>query len=167
MCKENVTLIDTTICGARMIKIKGIEPERRRHYFFLNPYDDAAFTRCPKCEDKTKIRKFPLVIHIDPEQLLLLNKKCRYCVKCDLIIAKKSELESLMVACFERPMPEIIGNNYLVMGVAERRDWLEGKKGNMLEGETIDRMLVFKDILNFEPVRAGWYHEDEIKDFMR
>ena len=146
-----------------MIKLEGVEPERRKHYFFLNPYEDAAFTKCPKCENNTKIRKFPLVIHIDPQQLLLLNKKCRYCVECDLIIAKKSELESLMVACFEQPMPEIIGNNYLVMGVAERRDWLESKKGKMPQSETIERMLVFKDVLNFELVRAGWYREGENK----
>ena len=143
--------------GARMIQLDGINSERRRHYFFLNPYEDTAFTKCPKCEDKTKIRKFPLVIHIDPQQLLLLNKKC------DLIIAKKSELQSLMVASFEESKPEIIGNNYLVMGVAERKDWLEAKKGKMPQSETIERMLVFKDVLNFEPVRAGWYHEDEIK----
>jgi hypothetical protein len=148
-------------CGARMIKIEGMETERRKHYFFLNPYKDAAFTKCPKCNDNTKIRKFPLVIHIDPQQLLLLNKKCRYCVKCDLIIAKKSELESLMVTCFEQPMPEIIGNNYLVMGVAERRDWLESKKGKISQSETMERILVFKDVLNFELVRAGWYLEDE------
>jgi len=144
-----------------MIELKGIETERRKHYFFLNPYEDAAFTKCPKCENNTKIRKFPLVIHIDPQQLLLLNKKCRYCVKCDLIIAKKSEVESLMAACFEQPMPEIIGNNYLVMGVAERRDWLDSKKGKMPQSETIERMLVFKDVLNFELVRAGWYLDDE------
>jgi hypothetical protein len=146
-----------------MIKINGINSEKRRHYFFLNPYEDAAFTKCPKCDDKTKIRKFPLVIHIDPQQLLLLNKKCRYCVKCDLIIAKKTELESLMTACFEESKPEIIGNNYFVMGVAERKDWIEGKKGKMPQGETIERISVFRDVLDFEPIRAGCYLEDENK----
>jgi len=150
-----------------MIELEGIESERRKYYFFLNPYDAAAFTKCPKCENNTKIRKFPLVVHIDPHQVLLLNKKCRYCVKCDLIIAKKSELESLMAACFEQSKPEIIGNNYLVMGVAERRDWLESKKGKMPQSETIERILVFKDVLNFENVRAGWYHEDEIEGSRR
>jgi hypothetical protein len=144
-----------------MMKLKSIKSDRRRHYFFLNPYEDAAFTKCPKCENSTRIRKFPLVVHIDPQQLLLLNKKCRYCVRCDLIIAKKSELESLMVASFEESKPEIIGNDYLVMGVAERRDWLESKKGKMPQGETIERMLVFKDVLNFELVRAGWYRDGE------
>jgi hypothetical protein len=68
-----------------------------------------------------------------------------------------------MVACFEQPIPEIIGNNYLVMGVVERGDWLESKKGKMPQSETIERILVFKDVLNFELVRAGWYHEDEIE----
>ena len=146
-----------------MMELKGISSERRKHYFFLNPYKDAAFTKCPKCENNTRIRKFPLAIHIDPQQLLLLNKKCRYCVKCDLIIAKKSEVESLMVARFEELKPEIIGNDYLVMGVAERRDWLESKKGKMSQSQTIERILVFRDVLDFELVQAGWYREDEIK----
>jgi len=136
-------------------------PQKRRHYFFLNPYQDQAFTKCPKCDSKTKIRKFPLVIHIDPRQLFLLNKQCRYCTRCDLIIARKSELESLMATAFEKLNPQIIGNDYLVMGVAERSDWQESKKGKISEGETIERMLVFKDVWNFEVIPAGWYRDDE------
>lgn len=143
-----------------MIKRDAI-PQNRRYYFFLNPYQDAAFTKCPKCESKTRIRRFPLVIHIDPQQLFLLNKQCRYCTRCDLIIARKSEVESLMAASFYQLNPQIIGNNYLVMGVAERSDWRESKKGQMSQGETIERMLVFKDVWNFEPVRFGWYREPE------
>jgi hypothetical protein len=135
-------------------------PQKRRHYFFLNPYEDAAFTKCPKCESKTRIRRFPLVIHIDPQQLFLLNKQCRYCTKCDLIIARKSEVESLMAAALEQSNPQVIGNDYLVMGVAERKDWRESKKGEMSQGETIERMLVFKDVLNFELAPGGWYRDD-------
>ena len=44
------------------------KPYKTRHYFFLNPYEDYAFTKCPKCDEKTKVRKFPLAIHIDPGQ---------------------------------------------------------------------------------------------------
>lgn len=135
--------------------------QKRRHYFFLNPYQNAAFTKCPKCDSKTKIRKFPLVIHIDPQQLFLLNKQCRYCTRCDLIITKKSELESLMATAFEKLNPQIIGNDYLVMGVAERSDWQESKKGKLSEGETIERMIVFKDVWNFEFIPAGWYRDHE------
>jgi len=68
-----------------------------------------------------------------------------------------------MVARFEESKSEMIGNDYLVMGVAERRDWLESKKGKMSQSQTIERILVFKDVLDFELVQAGWYHEDEIK----
>jgi hypothetical protein len=135
--------------------------QKSKHYFFLNPYQDAAFTKCPKCLSKTKIRKFPLVIHIDPQQLLLLNKKCRYCTRCDLIIARKSEMESLMAASFEQFNPQIIGNDYLVMGVAERSDWRESQKGKMAQSQAIERILVFKEVWDFEPLRRGWYAEPE------
>ena len=126
------------------------------HYFFLNPYNDAAFTKCPKCQGKTKIRKFPLVIHIEPEQLMFLNKLCRYCPACDLIITRKSDVESLMVACFEKRNPEIIGNDYLVIGVANRNDWREGKKRTMPQAEAIERVHIFKDIVHFQPARPTW-----------
>jgi len=138
---------------------KTTEPQKR-YFFFPNPYEDAAFTRCPKCQSKTKVRKFPLVIHIEPKQLLLLNKTCRYCPSCDLIIAKKSEIESLMVASFEQSRPEIVGNDYLVIGVVDRKDWRHGTQGKLLEGEVIECMFVFKDVWNFEPVRAEWYGDD-------
>ena len=49
------------------------EPTKTRHYFFLNPYDDAAFTKCPKCNTKTMARKIPFVIHIEPQQVFVLN----------------------------------------------------------------------------------------------
>lgn len=66
-----------------------------------------------------------------------------------------------MAACFEEKKPDIIGNDYLVMGVIETKDWREGKKGKILDIETIDRMSVFKDVLNFEPAHFGWYPEEE------
>jgi hypothetical protein len=132
-----------------------IDELRRKHYFFLNPYRDAAFTRCPKCERPTKLRKFPLAIHIEPRQLFILNKTCRYCERCELIIVKKSEVESLMAAGFERQRPEIIGNKYLVFGVLERKDWLQSKRGHLSDAEVLERALVFKDVWNFKLV-GGW-----------
>ncbi|MDY6864293.1 MAG: hypothetical protein SV062_15065 [Thermodesulfobacteriota bacterium] len=133
------------------------EEYEARHYFFLNPYKNCAFTRCPKCDAKTKVRKFPLVIHIEPHQMLLLNKQCKYCLNCDLIIAKESDLEHLLTTGFSRINPEIIGNNYLVMGTVEKKDWREGNKQQMKPSEIIERMYVFKDILKFELIPAGRY----------
>ncbi|MBG1262564.1 hypothetical protein [Nostoc commune] len=130
---------------------------KQRHRFFLNPYIDCAFTKCPKCETKTKIRKFPLVIHIQPQQLFLLNKQCKYCPSCDLIIAKKQEIEPLMAATFVQTNPQIVGNNYVVMGTVDKKDWKEGDKKLFSPSEMIGRIYVFKDVWNFEIIPAGWY----------
>ena len=129
----------------------------KKHRFFLNPYEDCAFTKCPKCETKTKIRKFPLVIHVEPQQLFLLNKQCRYCAICDLIIAKQQELESLMAAGLSQTIPQIIGNDYLVIGIVERKDWQAGNGGSLSAREIVERMSVFKDQWNFEVIPPGWY----------
>ena len=136
---------------------------KTRHYFFLNPYEDCAFTKCPKCEHSTKIRKFPLVIHVDPHQIILLNKKCRYCVNCDLIIAKQSEVESLMIICLEKVNPDVIGNDYLAMGVVDSKGWKEGNNGKLDSAETLDRAYFFKDLLKFDLVPGGWYPESKNK----
>lgn len=128
----------------------------KRHYFFLNPYQDAAFTKCPKCGGQTKVRKFPLVLHIEPHQLFLLNKSCRYCTACDLIIARKSELEPLMATGLEQINPQVMGNQYVTIGVLDRKDWREGKQGHLSESQTMERAHVFKDVLNFEPAYPTW-----------
>jgi hypothetical protein len=130
---------------------------KQRHRFFLNSYKDCAFTKCPKCETKTKIRKFPLVIHIEPQQLFLLNKQCKYCPNCDLIIAKKQELEPLMAAGFIQTNPKIIGNKYVVMGTVDKKDWKSGDKNLLSPSEMIGRIYVFKDVWDFEIIPAGWY----------
>lgn len=132
---------------------------KKKHKFFLNPYSDCAFTKCPKCETKTKIRKFSLVIHIEPQQLFLLNKQCKYCTKCDLIIVKKQEIESLMSASMIKENPQIIGNNYLVIGTLERQDWKQGNQGLLSSKEIIERVYVFEDEWEFEVIPGGWYRE--------
>jgi len=137
--------------------------KRARHYFFLNPYGDIAFTRCPKCEEKTKIRKYCLVIHIEPKHLSSLNKSCRYCPKCDLIIVKQADLEGLLIAICERNAPEIIGNEYFVFGTMDRKDWKNGQTGKMSQQEAIKRSYPFKDVWKFEVSPAGWYPEKQVK----
>ena len=134
-------------------------PERSRangHRFFLNPYEDAAFTKCPKCESKTKVRKFPLVIHIEPSQLFVLNKRCRFCECCDLIIARRSELESLMAATFERRDPAIIGNEYVVVGTLPRDLWRARDNADMRPADLLDGAHVFRDVWEFKMIPGGW-----------
>ncbi len=133
------------------------KPRKTRYRFFLNPYEDMAFTKCPKCETKTKQRKLPLVIHIEPAQILVLNKTCRYCPECDLVIARKHELEAMMASTFEEHRPEIIGNEYLVVGTVDRADWRAGSKEQASPADTLERVYVFKDQWHFEIEPGGWY----------
>jgi hypothetical protein len=132
-------------------------PRPARHYFFLNPYQDCAFTKCPKCDNKTKVRKYPLVIHIDPEQILNLNKTCKYCTECDLIIVKQVDIEALMTACLEKERPSIIGNDYLVIGTLNRSDWRDSQEKSVTS-VVMEKVHPFKNMLSFEPM-PSWQLE--------
>ncbi len=53
--------------------------------------------------------------------------------------------------------PQIVGNDYLVIGTLDRQDWKQGSQGSLSSKEIIERMYVFKDKWNFEVIPAGWY----------
>jgi phage terminase large subunit GpA-like protein len=128
-----------------------------QHDFFLNPYSDARFTRCPKCDRATKLRKKPLLIFIDMQQPVLLNKTCRYCPDCDLLIAHKDQLDELLAALCLQHFPDLVGKEYFVLGTMERKDWKEG----ILEASNVfESVHDFKQQLNFEPARYMWVKND-------
>ena len=136
--------------------MKQLGKQPRRHYFFLNPYRDTHFSYCPKCEGKTRLRKFPLVIHVEPRNPVMLNKTCRYCPGCDLIIAHQDEIEAQLHALFAEHNPELVGNDYLVMGTVDRPVWRRSLKIPMPIQELLDHLHVFRDALDFEPAHYGW-----------
>jgi hypothetical protein len=126
-----------------------------RYKFFLNPYSDARFTRCPQCEGKTSQKKVPLMIHVDPHYPINLNYTCRYCPKCDILIAHRDEIEEHLQRLFSERAPEVIGNDYLVMGTTERAYWKEGFTKPHLPSETLANLHGFKEYLHFERI-GGW-----------
>lgn len=138
-------------------KLKKTKEGKEKHYFFLNKYSDMSFTRCPKCETKTKIRKFCLVVFVEPNYFLTIYKYCRYCVNCDLIIAKQDELEGLMSFMCERNRLDIIGNKYFVIGTLDKKNFELTHKKEISKCETIERICLFKNVLNFDIMPRGWY----------
>jgi hypothetical protein len=122
-----------------------------RHDFFLNPYPDDRFTTCPGCGRKTRLRKLPLVIHIDPAQLLSLNKTCRYCPHCDLLIVHQDELEQFLATYFGQTKPDVVGNDYLVIGTVDRANWKQGMQGEKSIQQMLDELHDFKKVLRFQP----------------
>ncbi len=102
------------------MKPKRLGKQSPRYSFFLNPYSDVRFTSCPKCRKRTRQRKLPLVIHVDPFNPVAINKTCRYCPTCDLLIAHKDEIEQQLSLLFARHDFTLIGNDYLVIGTQDR-----------------------------------------------
>ena len=134
---------------------------RRGPRFFLNPYAEHAFTRCPRCNRApTKVRKVYLVVHVEPRLLLVLHKTCRLCLHCDLLIARQHELEALMTHAVEQIRPELVGNDYLVLGTLDNEDGRQVKVGNQEPAWVAERTKVFREVLAFEPAPA-WVWEPE------
>ncbi len=138
-----------------MAKHPRLGKQPSRYTFFLNPYTDARFTKCPKCEGKMGQKKLPLVIHIDDGGMMVLNKTCRYCPACDLLIAHKDEIEALLASYFQRAAPEVVGNDYLVVGTVDRADWRRGTEGNVTPRDMIEVLHDFQDVVQFKPM-GGW-----------
>ena len=137
-----------------------------RHLFLLNAYKEYALTRCPRCQGATKVRRHCLVVHVEPKHLLFLNKSCRYCTTCDLIITRQGELESLIETTCERYDSAAIGNEYLVIGTVDRDVWRHSTDGTMSASEAIEKVHLFKDILDLKVEPGGWRY-DPSKDKYR
>jgi hypothetical protein len=135
-----------------------------KHRFFLNPYKASRFTRCPQCLGKTKIRKYPFGIHIDPDVLMTLNMSGPYCPACDLIILHQDKVETLLVLSFETRQPEIIGNDYLIVGTVERSYWNKASKKGGTYQEFFDNLHDFKEVVVFEPMHYAWLPNDKETD---
>lgn len=128
---------------------------KERYRFFLSPYTDAAFTRCPKCEGKTKQKKIPLVIHLEKSrQFLSLNKTCRFCPYCELLITKKHEIEPLLEKYLAAD--KITDKDYFIMGTQERKDWLACVGGCVDSQDAFKTFFVFKNVLQFKAM-PRWY----------
>ena len=126
-----------------------------RYKFFLNPYQDARFTGCPKCETKTRQKKLPLAIHIDDWGMVVLNKTCRFCPDCELLVAHQDQLEANLATFFDNHAPDVVGRDYLVVGTVDRPDWKRGTETPGTAHDMIEHLHDFKDVLHFE-MSQGW-----------
>jgi hypothetical protein len=128
----------------------------------LNKYDDFRASKCIKCDKPTFLRKFAFLIHIDDGGLMPLGKTCRYCAKCELIVVHKDELEAELADKFETLNPEIIGNDYLILGTVEKKFWQQQLiKPSAPLDEMLKHTADFKEYLDFKYQPAGWYFDGE------
>lgn len=108
-----------------------------RDAFFLNPYSDIRFTRCPRCGHRTWRRKVPLFIVVAGYGTLIMGKTGPYCAQCHLVITHRDELEGELAIALERLAPEAVGSEYAVIGTVELRAW----RRDMRTATPIDEVL--------------------------
>lgn len=128
--------------------------------FALNPYNEWRCTKCPRCEQPTRLRKFALLIGVEDYGLMVLGKTCRFCPHCEFIIAHQDELEALLAAGFAAHAPGVIGNDYYVIGTVERKTWRQGMRDPAAADEVLRHAADFEKEfdLHYEP--GGWYPAD-------
>jgi hypothetical protein len=118
----------------------------------LNTYQDTRFTICPRCKIKTRARKFSLVIHVSPHYTTVLEKMCRFCDSCDLLIVHQDQLEQQLTTQFLTINPEAIGNDYQVAGTLERAEWSQGKQDSSSFERLREYQHDFKEVITFRRV---------------
>ena len=132
-----------------------------KYSFILNQYPNERISSCPFCKKLTYPRKFPLLIHVTDWGPLVMGKTCKYCSRCELIIAHQHEVEGELAAAFSQLAPTMIGNDYLVVGTVETKFWKQGMKGTTELSNTLDHVADFRKVYNLTIQPAGWYPADE------
>ena len=129
-----------------------------RYSFMLNPHTEVRLSKCPKCEKLTHLRKFALFIHVDKWGPMALGKTCRYCSRCEMIMVHQGELEAQLAHSFSQIAPEVIGNDYMVLGTIEKKVWQEGLQGRGKQvAEMLNHVADFKKEYDLEYEPGGWY----------
>jgi len=129
--------------------------------FSLNPYPEMRFSKCPDCGKKTGQRKLALFIHVEPLNPVSLNYTNRYCSNCDMLIGHKHELEHHLKITFDKVNPEIIGNNYKLIGTIENKVWKENAVQQLPINELRNYVHDFKSTQTISMTMGGWFPKDK------
>ena len=136
-------------------RLGGLPP---RYSFMLNPHADVRLSKCPKCQKATHLRKFALFIHIDGWGAMALGKTCRYCSRCEMIMVHQDEIEAQLAQSFSQIAPEVIGNEYMVLGTIKKDVWQEGLRGGGAQlGAMMQHVADFKKVYDLVYEPGGWY----------
>ncbi len=127
-----------------------------RYSFAINQYENEKISKCIICRNNTFKRQFPLLITVKGAPLLSLRVTCKYCSKCEFIIAHKHELEQELCIFFEKIAPDKIGNDYLVIGTMDKKIWKDGLNKNESPVNILDHVANFKKYIDIKIEPARW-----------
>ena len=126
-----------------------------RYTFILNPHAGTRLSKCPKCERLTAPRKFVLYLHWYDHGSVAIRKSCKWCLKCQLVMAHQDELEAALAdGGFGF---ELGRDRYFVIGTAELNYWKTAMaKGADNHDNYLDHVADFKNQLDLEFDPGGW-----------
>jgi hypothetical protein len=122
--------------------------------FVLNPFLDVRWTRCPDCDQPTRLRKVPLVLRVPHHGLLALALLCRFCPLDSLLIAHQDVLEAQLHRVLGTQEPI---KRYRILGVVRPELWRRGraaKESLRLEDEAA--IHPFRETERLGLQRGGW-----------
>jgi tetratricopeptide (TPR) repeat protein len=129
--------------------------------FFLNRHDDWGLTRCPNCDQPTKIRKRHLAVSIEPDQLLPIHLTCRMCDACNILFIHERDAQPAIMAEATARGLELIDQDFILLGVVDRAA-LGGRQPD--DDDERSRILAHLQRFHEERVFAysplGWYLPD-------
>lgn len=128
-----------------------------RHKLIRNPYEDLRLSKCPRCNRRTHKRKFALFVAVEGFGPIVLGKTCRFCTPCDLVMVHQDELEHELAVAFEARAPDVVGNEYAVLGTVDKKIWrknLEGEAGGAVD--PLAHVADFKKELTLGYDPGGW-----------
>jgi hypothetical protein len=133
-----------------------------RYSLVLNPHVRERFTKCPSCASPTRVRKIPLVVHVEhPGQprVVLLNKTCRLCLRCEALIVDQADLEAVIIAV--GLCATVTPSGYVVLGTIDRRTWRRGLRHDAELPDIRDHRADFKKCLKVDIIPAHWERSNE------
>ncbi len=93
--------------------------------------------------------------------MISLNYTHRYCSNCDLLIGNKHEIEHFLTILFSQHNPDVIGNDYVIIGTVEKKSYRTGLKQAQMIDETINNTHDFKNYNDLRVTMTGWFHNDQ------
>jgi len=120
-----------------------------RYDLFLNVNHTMRFTTCPRCRIKTLARRFSLVVLIGSGYALVVEKTCRFCPSCDLLVVHQDQLEAQLTSQFLRINPQAIGSDYQLVGTLDKEQWQQVKREAPAFEEIREYLYDFKETVTF------------------
>lgn len=127
--------------------------EAERHTLFLNPYPDHRFHHCPRCGRETHKRNRVLIAQSGPDFVAPAMATCRYCTKCDLLIAHQDEIEQALREMLPpHEQEKVLGGQIAVFGTLDRSQ-LAGDVETITPNELFEAFHPIEDVTHFEMAR--------------